>query len=111
MQIIAHRVNQIAQLNSLSLNYGVEIDVRSAGDRLILSHDPFCDGDDLDDWLMAFKHKTIIVNPEEGLEERILSALQDHGVSNFFFSRSINSVSCALGKEGIEEHRHQKFIL
>ena len=86
MQIIAHRINQIAQLNSLSPNYGVEIDVRSAGDRLILSHEPFCGGEDLDDWLMSFNHKTIIVNQkEEGLEERILSALEKRGISNFFF--------------------------
>ena len=46
--LIAHRVNKIKELKKLSTDYGVEIDVRNFERSLILSHDPFKNGERLD---------------------------------------------------------------
>lgn len=87
MRIYQHRVNTIGQLRSVPTNLGVEIDVRSDGDSLVLSHDPFMrDLVLFDDWLVNYCHNGIIVNiKEEGLEERILELLTSHSVEDYFF--------------------------
>lgn len=87
MRIYQHRINSIEQLNLVSTKFGVEIDVRSNGDSLVLSHDPFIRGSDLfEDWLACYRHKGIIVNiKEEGLEEEILRKLAVYAVEDFFF--------------------------
>ena len=87
MRIYQHRINSIEQLRSVPTNLGVEIDVRSDGDSLVLSHDPFMPGLVLfDDWLANYRHNGIIVNiKEEGLEERILELLTSHSVEDYFF--------------------------
>ncbi|MGL4541201.1 MAG: phosphatidylinositol-specific phospholipase C/glycerophosphodiester phosphodiesterase family protein, partial [Polymorphobacter sp.] len=66
--------------------FGIEMDVRSHGDRLILHHDPFVDGEDLVAWLGHYRHGTLILNvKEEGLEHRLLALMAAHGIENFFF--------------------------
>lgn len=87
MRIFQHRINTIDQLRSVPTSLGVEIDVRSDGDSLVLSHDPFMDSPVLfDNWLADYRHEGIIVNiKEEGLEERILELLVSHSVADFFF--------------------------
>ena len=62
MQIISHRVNTIHELKSTPLNYGVEIDLRDSGDKLILQHDPFSKGEDFEEFLKYYQHRTIILN-------------------------------------------------
>ena len=44
MEFIAHRVNTIEELRKVPKEYGVELDLRDFGERLILQHDPFIDG-------------------------------------------------------------------
>lgn len=86
MQIILHRVNTLAQLNNSNTDYGIEVDIRSDRERLIIHHDPFCDGEDFETWVAGYRHKTLILNvKEEGLEEKILSILDEHHISDFFF--------------------------
>lgn len=86
MQLIAHRRNQRDELRDTPKTYGVEIDLRSAGDRLILHHDPFVDGVDFESWLSDFAHKTLILNvKEEGLEQRLIKLMVEHGISDYFF--------------------------
>ena len=41
MLTIRHRVNDIDSLIRTPKNMGVEIDIRSSGDDIILNHDPF----------------------------------------------------------------------
>ncbi|MCD4830520.1 MAG: hypothetical protein K8R02_01780 [Anaerohalosphaeraceae bacterium] len=85
-KLIAHRINTIAELGHTPFNLGVEIDIRSRGSKLILHHDPFCDGQDFEKWLDVYRHQIIILNvKEEGLETAILKLLKDRGITNFFF--------------------------
>ncbi len=86
MQLIAHRRNAVKELDATPTDQGVEIDLRSRGDDLILQHDPFQPGERFQDWLQAYRHGTLILNvKEEGLEPRILSLLAERGLSDFFF--------------------------
>lgn len=86
MKIIAHRINEKTKLEQLDPVYGVEVDVRSSGEKLIIHHDPFCDGEDFEDWLLAFRHSTLILNvKEEGLESKLIGLMKDRGISDYFF--------------------------
>jgi len=86
MEIIAHRRNSIEELKMTPEKYGIEVDIRSQGDRLVIHHDPFAAGENFEDWLSNYRHKTLILNvKEEGLEERLLALMQSHGLQDFFF--------------------------
>lgn len=86
MKKIAHRINTVEQLHQVPTKYGCEIDVRSQGEKLILHHDPFQEGEDFLEWLKVFNHSTLILNvKEEGLEQRLIGVMADHGIADFFF--------------------------
>lgn len=86
MNLIAHRRNTTAELQATPTKYGVEIDLRSHGSRLIVQHDPFVDGEDFEHWLDHFQHGTLILNvKEEGLEERLIGLMAARGISDYFF--------------------------
>jgi hypothetical protein len=86
MIIIHHRRNSVAEINETSPEYGAEIDLRNHGDDIFVTHDPFCtDAVRLDEWLQAYKHRFLIANvKEEGLEPKVLSLFEQHGVGDFF---------------------------
>ena len=86
MQYIAHRVNTVAKLRETPTEYGVEIDLRDRGDRLVLQHDPFSDGEDFEDYLQEYRHGLLILNiKSERIEHRVLEVLRKAEVSNYFF--------------------------
>ena len=85
MEIIIHRVNKIKDLINTSINFGVEIDIRTNGSKLILSHDPFLKGDRLEDYLENYKHKTLVLNLKEaGIEENVLDLIKVNSVKSYF---------------------------
>lgn len=86
MQIIRHRRNTIEELKDTPEHLGVEIDIRSSGKDLLLTHDPFAGGTDFDEWLQHFRHRTLILNvKEEGLEDAVLTRVHEHRIEEFFF--------------------------
>jgi hypothetical protein len=87
VQLIQHRVNTIAQLDATPPEYGVELDLRDRGPRLILRHDPFEDGEDFGPYLQRYHHGTMILNVKsERIEHRVLAELQQAGtVQDYFF--------------------------
>jgi hypothetical protein len=86
MEIIAHRLNTLEALQASSTVYGVEVDIRSMGDRLVIHHDPYVQGEDFDRWIDAYRHGTLILNvKEEGLEARLLKSMLRRGIERFFF--------------------------
>jgi len=85
-QIIAHRRNTISELKGTPIEYGVEMDIRSTGDRLILHHDPFVEGDEFEKWLDHYNHKTLILNvKEEGIEYCVKELVDARGITDYFF--------------------------
>lgn len=86
MIIICHRVNTVHKLKKTNKEYGIEIDLRSFGNKIIIHHDPFLKGIHFKDWIKNFNHKYLILNvKEEGLEIKILNILKKNSISNFFF--------------------------
>ena len=86
MQIIAHRKNTIEELQATPTCYGVEVDIRSQNEILIINHDPFVDGVFFEDWIAQYQHKTLILNvKEEGLEARIITLMQKYEIEDYFF--------------------------
>ena len=86
MKIIFHRRNSLAQLDSTDTKYGVEVDIRSMGQSLIIQHDPFVPGLLFNDWLSHYRHGTLILNvKEEGLEERLISLMDSYNITDYFF--------------------------
>ena len=84
--LIAHRRNTPEQLAATPTAMGVEVDIRSQGERLIIHHDPFAAGGDFETWIAGYRHGTLILNvKEEGLEEACLDAMARHGIEDFFF--------------------------
>lgn len=86
MIIIKHRVNKINELKNTPKKYGVEIDLRSIKNKIILHHDPYLNGDKFTNWIKIFKHRFLVLNvKEEGLENKIINILKKNKISNFFF--------------------------
>ena len=86
MHTILHRINTIALLEKIPSNFGVEIDIRSNGERLILHHDPFEQGELFEDWIRSYHHGTLILNvKEEGLESPLLKLMNQYKINDFFF--------------------------
>ena len=89
MLIVIHRINSIRELNEIPTKYGVEVDVRGYGSRLLLSHDPIEDNiskyDELDHYLACYKHSFIIFNIKEaGYEQKIVDLAKKYSIENYF---------------------------
>lgn len=83
---IAHRINTVQQLREVSPEYGIELDLRYEGEKLIMHHDPFVTGELFEDLLKEYKHSLIILNVKtEGIEEEVLRLLKKYNVENYFF--------------------------
>jgi hypothetical protein len=87
MLIIKHRVNTSKELRELNPDFGVEVDVRTFGDRIVVSHDPFNrEAEDFNKWISNFNHRILIINiKEEGLEECIKTILSQYPIIDYFF--------------------------
>jgi hypothetical protein len=86
MLYIAHRVNTAAQLRAVSPDCGVELDLRDRGERLILQHDPFADGEDFEEYLRHYRHGLMILNVKsERVEPRVLELVRKYEVRDYFF--------------------------
>lgn len=86
MKIYSHRRNSKEELISTPAKFGVEIDIRSVENDLILQHDPFTGGTLFTDWLGHYSHSGLILNlKEDGLESQLLTILKDREIEDFFF--------------------------
>jgi len=86
MKLIAHRRNTLSELLATPTAYGIEVDIRSYGDKLVMHHDPFIEGESFDAWIAAYNHDTLILNvKEEGLEARLIDLMRSHSIEDYFF--------------------------
>ena len=86
MEIISHRINTIESLKDTPFEFGVEIDIRTYGNKLILAHEPFYEGTDFLKWIKYYNHGTLILNvKEEGLENFIIKIMKERNIKDFFF--------------------------
>ena len=86
MIFIAHRVNNLNTLKLTPKHYGIEVDIRSKGEKLIIHHDPFSEGESFESWINFFEHSFLILNiKEEGLEDKIIHLMNKKNINNYFF--------------------------
>ena len=101
MLYIAHRINTIEALRNVPAEQGVEIDLRDRGDRLILQHDPFKDGEDFEEYLRHYHHRLMILNVKsERIEHRVLDLVNAAGITDFFFLDSSFPMTRLLSSMG-----------
>lgn len=86
MLIIRHRVNEMSLLADIPVSDGIEVDVRSEGNRLILTHDAFSVGEDFEEFLRKYHHSTLVLNvKEEGISSQCDDYLSNFEISNYFY--------------------------
>lgn len=85
MIIALHRINTIRELREVPKTYGVEVDVRGYGEKIILNHEPLEPGDELGAYLAEYHHRFIIFNVKEaGIEAEIHAAAATYGIRDYF---------------------------
>lgn len=85
MEVVVHRVNGVEALAQVPKNFGVEIDLRTDGSRIILHHEPLAGGEDFDQWLDRYDHGLLVLNIKEaGIETEVLRRVQARGVPRYF---------------------------
>ena len=83
---ICHRINTSNELDNVEVNQGIELDLRDKDNNIILSHDPFSDGELFDDFLKKYDKNLIILNiKSERIEWKVLDLLKKYNISNYFF--------------------------
>lgn len=101
MKFIAHRINTSEQLADISIQFGVELDLRDFGTELVLEHDPLKGGERFEDYLKNYRHNTMIVNVKsERVELKALELLKAHDITDFFFLDSSFPMIINLSKQG-----------
>jgi hypothetical protein len=101
MQFIAHRINTIDELKKIPSQYGVELDLRDNGNRLILQHDPFTDGEEFEEFLKHYHHGLMILNiKSERIENRVLELIEKYNVKDYFFLDSSFPMIFFLSNKG-----------
>ena len=101
MEYIAHRINTIQELKKIPKEYGVELDLRDFGDRLVLQHEPFMDGEEFSEYLKYYEHGTMILNiKSERIECKVLELMQKHNIKDYFFLDSSFPMIYSLSKSG-----------
>ena len=86
MLVIHHRRNTIKMLTETNFKFGVEVDIRSFKNNLVVQHEPFINGILFEEWLRNYNHKLLILNvKEEGIENKILNLMLKFNIQNFFF--------------------------
>jgi len=88
MLYIIHQINKIKDLKKIPQKYGVEVDVRGYGKKLLLNHDPIDrpeDFDELENYLKNYQHAFIVFNVKEaGYEKRIIDLAHKYKIKNYF---------------------------
>ena len=89
-EFIAHRVNTLAELKELPVEYGVELDLRDdLTGRIYIQHNPFEDGEDFEIYATEYaknRSGTMILNVKsERIEHKVLEIIKKSGIKNYFF--------------------------
>lgn len=101
MIFIAHRINTIKELKEVPPEYGVEIDLRDSDKKLLVTHDPFTNGERFNKYLKAYRHRFLICNiKSERIELSVRELLKKNRVDNYFFLDSSFPMMYMLSKQG-----------
>lgn len=103
MLYISHRINTTQQLAAVPVEYGIEVDLRDSGDRIVMQHDPFIkpEAEDFEHFLESYRHKLIILNVKsERIEARVQELMKRFGIEQYFFLDSSFPMLRLLASQG-----------
>ena len=85
MIVVKNRVNTISDLLATPKDYGVRVDVRPYGDRLVAQSEPFANGESLEEYLKNYSHKFLVFDiKSEGIEFRVIELAEKFSIENYF---------------------------
>ncbi|MDO8634254.1 MAG: hypothetical protein Q7K34_03090 [archaeon] len=98
---VVHRVTTAKELGNIPKEYAVEIDLRDYGKHIILNHDPFKGGELFEEYCTNYNHSLMVLNVKsEGIEEKVLDTIKQHGIKNYFFLDITFPTMLKLSKKG-----------
>jgi len=85
VRVYRHRVNTLADLDLVPEAMGIELDLRSSGDRVIVTHDPFTEGPTIEEYFPRIGRRPCIFNVKcEGIEPRVRELAAQCGIEDYF---------------------------
>ncbi len=85
-RIYRHRINTLEALGSVPPDLGIELDLRSSGSDVLITHDPFTDGPRIEAFFPAIGRRPCIFNVKtEGIEARVAQLAAESGIEDYFF--------------------------
>ncbi len=86
LRYIQHRINTLDALRAVPEEVGIEFDLRSDGNRVLVTHDPFTDGPRIEEFFPLIGKRPCIFNVKcEGIEARVCELAARYGIEDFFF--------------------------
>lgn len=84
-RLYQHRINTIERLSAVPSNHGIELDLRSSGDDVLVTHDPFTSGPRIEEFFPHIGARPCIFNVKtEGIEERVRALASQHEIGDYF---------------------------
>jgi hypothetical protein len=85
MRLYRHRVNTISELDLVPPEMGIEFDLRSSGNDVLVTHDPFTTGPTIEAYFPHIHKRPCIFNIKtEGIEARVRELAAKHGIDDWF---------------------------
>lgn len=100
-RVYSHRANTVEQLQAVPESLGVEFDLRSDGNRVIVTHDPFTEGPTIEEYFRHVGGRPCIFNVKcEGIEEYVMNAARGAGIEDYFFLDVSVPAAMGLARKG-----------
>lgn len=100
-RVYHHRINTIEGLRGLAPGAGIEFDLRSSGDEVLITHDPFTTGPRADEYFEHIGSRPCIFNIKtEGIEEVVRALASKHGIEDYFMLDCSVPAMMKLNRQG-----------
>lgn len=85
VRLYRHRVNTVTDLATVPEDMGIEFDLRSSGNDVLVTHDPFTEGPTIEEFFPRIGRRPCIFNVKcEGIEARVRELAARHGIEDWF---------------------------
>lgn len=101
LRLYKHRINTLEALSAVPLSMGLEFDLRSSGDDVLVTHDPFTKGPTIEEFFPAIGPRPCIFNVKtEGIEARVMELAEASGIRDYFFLDCSVPAAMKLARSG-----------
>ena len=96
-----HRINTLEALEGVALDHGIEFDLRSSGNDVLVTHDPFTTGPPIEEFFPRIGPRPCIFNVKtEGIEDRVRALAAQHSITEYFFLDCSVPAAMKLARDG-----------